>query len=845
MSYQVLARKWRPGKFAEVVGQQHVVQALSNAIASGRLHHAYLFTGTRGVGKTTLGRILSKSLNCESSPGVEPCGECPTCIEIDQGRFVDLIEIDAASRTKVEDTREILDNVQYLPTQGRYKVYLIDEVHMLSRHSFNALLKTLEEPPPHVKFLLATTDPQKLPITILSRCLQFNLKALTQEQIAAQLNKILSQESVPFDEAAIGHIARAAKGSMRDGLSLTDQAIAHGAGELKTEQVINMLGLVNRDYLDQLCEGLLGSSATLLMEAIAKVAQFSPDYDRLLVSLQTLIHQAILFTHAPASINPLEPELPMIQRLSRSWRPEQLQLAYQILINGRRDLPYMPDGRAALEMILLRVMLFQPFDLQQGELRLTAVDEELAESNPPQTVALQSETLAAEQDMILKMAEDQGYQGFSATVPAAAEAEADDRSEPAAQSSTELEPISESTAPDSSSTPAEPAQAEIGVPAESKQPVEAEPQVSSAESEIPEIEDTSSELPTSSAATPAKHADNGAPQQAATQPSATDEGIKPQGDAAFSENDAVSALASLQSIIKTKNRLRSRLIELEQTEEGSDSPKKFDSDEKVETANQASGGEKTARTDADSIAVDNQPAPTKPAPQAEQHNTSIAAAADAELLSLQELSAYAGDGDDYLGDFDDYLPPEAEVQPTQVSVAQPQQKSQPQRQPVAPIATNHVVAPASQPQAEPQQKASPVVAAEPVTIATNSEVSYWETVIDMLGLDEPTRQLALDATLVKEGEGYHLRLPVMAKKLARSKAIQGILDSLHKLLGVNTAIQHSFVEQQQDETPRKALERRYQERVAQAKLDIQADPIVQKMLAEFDATVDLDTIRPV
>ncbi|MEC9277434.1 MAG: DNA polymerase III subunit gamma/tau, partial [Pseudomonadota bacterium] len=279
MSYQVLARKWRPGKFSELVGQEHVVSAISNALDNDRLHHAYLFTGTRGVGKTTIARIFSKSLNCEEGQGANPCGQCNTCKEIEQGNYVDLLEIDAASRTKVEDTRELLDNVQYKPTRGRYKVYLIDEVHMLSKHSFNALLKTLEEPPPHVKFLLATTDPQKLPITILSRCLQFNLKAMSREQIVGQLQHILEHEQLPFEPQALTLLARAAQGSMRDALSLTDQAIAQGGNQVLASVVTDMLGLMDKNQLLKVVHAVVSKSPADVLQLVNDIAEQAPDYD--------------------------------------------------------------------------------------------------------------------------------------------------------------------------------------------------------------------------------------------------------------------------------------------------------------------------------------------------------------------------------------------------------------------------------------------------------------------------------------------------------------------------------------------------------------------------------------
>ena len=360
MSYQVLARKWRPNNFSELVGQEHVVTAISNGLANNRVHHAYLFTGTRGVGKTTIARILSKSLNCEVQVGANPCGRCPTCLDIEQGRYVDLLEIDAASRTKVEDTRELLDNVQYKPTRGRYKVYLIDEVHMLSKHSFNALLKTLEEPPEHVKFLLATTDPQKLPITILSRCLQFNLKALSREQIKHQITHILSAEKIVFQEEAINHLTHAAQGSMRDALSLTDQAIASGNGEVLVDVVIAMLGLLDRGQLSKLLASVLSQDSAKTFEWVDSLANQSPDYSQLMSELLSLLHQVALTQFVPDACK-LETSTPkVIYQLARTTSPEYVQLCYQIALQGRRDLPYAADGRSGLEMTLLRMLAFRP-----------------------------------------------------------------------------------------------------------------------------------------------------------------------------------------------------------------------------------------------------------------------------------------------------------------------------------------------------------------------------------------------------------------------------------------------------------------------------------------------------
>lgn len=360
MAYQVLARKWRPRNFHEVMGQQHVLQALSNALDQGRLHHAYLFSGTRGVGKTTIARILAKCLNCETGITSRPCGQCSACQEIDQGNFVDLLEIDAASRTKVEDTRDLLDNVQYKPARGRFKIYLIDEVHMLSRHSFNALLKTLEEPPEHVKFLLATTDPQKLPVTILSRCLQFHLKALTREQITEQLQRVLQAEQLTYESAALSLLAKAAQGSMRDALSLSDQAIAYGDGVLQANTVQQMLGTLDHRQLYQILSLLAARDGAALMQQIGSLAELAPDYDQLHVELASLLHRTAMWQLLGQQTEPEADDAEELQSLAEQIPPEELQLYYQITLNGRKELPLAPDGRSALEMTLLRMLAFAP-----------------------------------------------------------------------------------------------------------------------------------------------------------------------------------------------------------------------------------------------------------------------------------------------------------------------------------------------------------------------------------------------------------------------------------------------------------------------------------------------------
>lgn len=367
MSYQVLARKYRPRIFAEMVGQEHVLRALINGLDNDRLHHAFLFTGTRGVGKTTVARVLAKCLNCERGVGSSPCGECSACSEIDQGRFVDLIEVDAASRTKVEDTRELLDNVQYAPTRGRFKIYLIDEVHMLSNHSFNALLKTLEEPPPHVKFLLATTDPQRMPVTVLSRCLQFNLKRLPASLISGYLKKVLGEEGIEAEERALQRLALAADGSMRDGLSLTDQAVAFGSGAVRDEDVRSMLGSIEDDNVLELLEALAAQDAPALLSAVHRLSERAPDFSDVLASMVTTLHDLALRHAVPEAIDVEHPDHERLQALQERLSPEDVQLYYQIALTGRRDLPLSPDPRLGLEMVLLRMLAFRPVEADSGD----------------------------------------------------------------------------------------------------------------------------------------------------------------------------------------------------------------------------------------------------------------------------------------------------------------------------------------------------------------------------------------------------------------------------------------------------------------------------------------------
>jgi DNA polymerase-3 subunit gamma/tau len=391
MSYQVLARKWRPKTFREMVGQEHVLKALINSLDRDRLHHAYLFTGTRGVGKTTIARILARCLNCEVGVSSEPCGQCGACLEINENRFIDLIEVDAASRTKVEDTRELLENVQYAPTRGRYKVYLIDEVHMLSTHSFNALLKTLEEPPPHVKFLLATTDPQKLPATILSRCMQFSLKNMAPENIVGHLKHVLEQEMVEVEDAALYQLANAADGSMRDALSLTDQAIAFGNGNVSDSDVTTMLGSVDRNAVADLLSKVVAKDGKAVLAKVGQLGEHGADYMAVLEELLSLLHRLTIAQVVPDAVEEHWGDKDALVAMAKAVPAEEIQLFYQMALNGRKDLAFAPDLRSGFEMILMRMLAFAPLAIpewaERGATVATSQQAPAAQVKPSVSVA--------------------------------------------------------------------------------------------------------------------------------------------------------------------------------------------------------------------------------------------------------------------------------------------------------------------------------------------------------------------------------------------------------------------------------------------------------------------------
>ncbi|HHK6008208.1 TPA: DNA polymerase III subunit gamma/tau [Neisseria subflava] len=422
MAYQVLARKWRPKTFADLVGQEHVVKALRNALDEGRLHHAYLLTGTRGVGKTTIARILAKSLNCENAVHGEPCGQCESCTQIDSGRYVDLLEIDAASNTGIDNIREVLENAQYAPTAGKYKVYIIDEVHMLSKSAFNAMLKTLEEPPEHVKFILATTDPHKVPITVLSRCLQFVLRNMTTQQVAEHLAHVLDRENVPYQPQALQLLGRAAAGSMRDALSLLDQAIAMGSGKVAEQDVRQMIGAVDKQYLFELLEGIINQNGEALLEKAQEMSARAIGFDSALAELAMLLQRLALIQTIPSALANDDPERETLLRLSQALSGEQIQLYYQCAIHGKQDLPLAPDEYAGFVMTLLRMLAFAPLaasgcdtqsqiehtDLHSDHQKAEAEKKpfQLPKSEPIAAPAVEKEAVPTKQDIVERPSEE-------------------------------------------------------------------------------------------------------------------------------------------------------------------------------------------------------------------------------------------------------------------------------------------------------------------------------------------------------------------------------------------------------------------------------------------------------
>ncbi|HGE8239052.1 DNA polymerase III subunit gamma/tau [Aeromonas sp. 82P] len=843
MSYQVLARKWRPHTFEQVVGQQHVLTALTNALDQGRLHHAYLLSGTRGVGKTTIARILAKSLNCEQGISSHPCGVCDTCREIDQGNFVDLLEIDAASRTKVEDTRELLDNVQYRPARGRFKVYLIDEVHMLSRHSFNALLKTLEEPPPYVKFLLATTDPQKLPITILSRCLQFHLKSLDQTQIAKQLEWVLDQEGQPFEPRALLALAKAADGSMRDALSLTDQALAHGNGSVRLESVLAMLGTLDHRHLHQLLEAILRQDAPATMAKITEIATLGPDFDQLHAELEGLLHRIAMAQLLPASVQEQGADADSLLQLAKAMSPEEVQLCYQIVLGGRKDLPWAPDGRTALEMTCLRMLAFSPRRDALHPASLTALPPSMT-SNATPVASLPGKRPAAESAAVAPI---------SGAVPAV------DVSLPAMTD-------------------------DIGNPADSEEEAQAA-ELFSQQDELlreaagmgyqpePALPHAQPDVSAHSTAQPAD-ADDRAPYAADTDYSRGESltaSIQPALEpttAPVSAPEAVSAVSSMQSLLGKRNMLRSR-------QRGQDAPA-APAPRAVPVA--------PARPVAPAVApvVTQQPAPvSQPAGQG--------MATMGHYDDLPPVDLY---GDSYEpqvdnGDYEEYLnqgfaektqvmshaPVTAPAQPTDLppwdldgqpsyrpgerSAAAPAVTPAPATQP--PVATTAVAA-APVTQSEPPQPVMETIdwdelesdsepqEGEATRLIPSSLLNGcgdpWAELISHTQVGGRLRQLAINSVMTREGDKVLLTLKPEQRHLVSDKARADLAEIIGPALGQPVQVEVTLGVVSDQETPLEIEHRLYLGVREQVTRDLEQDPNVQFLVQRFGAVLHHESIEP-
>ncbi|ATY80925.1 DNA polymerase III subunit gamma/tau [Aeromonas veronii] len=845
MSYQVLARKWRPHTFEQVVGQQHVLTALTNALDQGRLHHAYLLSGTRGVGKTTIARILAKSLNCEQGISSHPCGVCDTCREIDQGNFVDLLEIDAASRTKVEDTRELLDNVQYRPARGRFKVYLIDEVHMLSRHSFNALLKTLEEPPSYVKFLLATTDPQKLPITILSRCLQFHLKSLDQTQIAKQLEWVLDQEGQPFEPRALLALAKAADGSMRDALSLTDQALAHGNGSVRLESVLAMLGTLDHRHLHQLLEAILRQDAPATMAKITEIATLGPDFDQLHAELEGLLHRIAMAQLLPASVQEQGADADALLQLAKAMSPEEVQLCYQIVLGGRKDLPWAPDGRTALEMTCLRMLAFSPRRDALHPASLTALPPSMTSS------AASSATPVASLPGKHPAAESAALAPISGAVPAPL----------ASPVATSVVPAVDVSLPAMTD--------DIGNPADSEEEAQAA-ELFSQQDELlreaagmgyqpePALPRVQPDMSAHSAAQPVD-ADDRAPAAADTDYSR---------GAPVTAPEAVSAVSSMQSLLGKRNMLRSR-------QRGQDAPA-------------APAPRAVPVAPARPVAPAAAPVVTQqPVSVSQPAGQGMAAMGHYDDLPPVDLygDSYEPQGDN--GDYEEYLnqgfaeqtqvmshaPVTAPAQPTDLppwdldgqpsyrsgerSAAAPAVTPTPATQP--PVVTT-AVATAPVTQREPPQPVMETIdwdelesdsepqEGEATRLIPSSLLNGcgdpWAELIAHTQVGGRLRQLAINSVMTREGDKVLLTLKPEQRHLVSDKARADLAEIIGPALGQPVQVEVTLGVVPDQETPLEIEHRLYLGVREQVTRDLEQDPNVQFLVQRFGAVLHHESIEP-
>ncbi|MGN5054893.1 DNA polymerase III subunit gamma/tau [Aeromonas veronii] len=860
MSYQVLARKWRPHTFEQVVGQQHVLTALTNALDQGRLHHAYLLSGTRGVGKTTIARILAKSLNCEQGISSHPCGVCDTCREIDQGNFVDLLEIDAASRTKVEDTRELLDNVQYRPARGRFKVYLIDEVHMLSRHSFNALLKTLEEPPPYVKFLLATTDPQKLPITILSRCLQFHLKSLDQTQIAKRLEWVLDQEGQPFEPRALLALAKAADGSMRDALSLTDQALAHGNGSVRLESVLAMLGTLDHRHLHQLLEAILRQDAPATMAKITEIATLGPDFDQLHAELEGLLHRIAMAQLLPASVQEQGADADSLLQLAKAMSPEEVQLCYQIVLGGRKDLPWAPDGRTALEMTCLRMLAFAPRRDALHPASLTALPPSMTSN------AASSATPVASLPGKHPAAESAALAPISGAVPAPL----------ASPVATSVVPAVDVSLPAMTD--------DIGNPADSEEEAQAA-ELFSQQDELlreaagmgyqpePALPRVQPDVSAHSAAQPVD-ADDRAPAAADTDYSrgesltaCIEPALEPT-TTPVSAPEAVSAVSSMQSLLGKRNMLRSR-------QRGQDAPA-------------APAPRAVPVSPAKPVAPAAAPVATQqPAPVSQPAGQGMATMGHYDDLPPVDLYGDSYEPQVDNGDYEEYLnqgfaeqtqvmshaPVTAPAQPTDLppwdldgqpsyrsgerSAAAPAVTPTPVTQP--PVVTT-AVATAPVTQSEPPQPVMETIdwdelesdsepqEGEATRLIPSSLLNgcgdAWAELIAHTQVGGRLRQLAINSVMTREGDKVLLTLKPEQRHLVSDKARADLAEIIGPALGQPVQVEVTLGVVPDQETPLEIEHRLYLGVREQVTRDLEQDPNVQFLVQRFGAVLHHESIEP-
>ncbi|MFB2855226.1 DNA polymerase III subunit gamma/tau [Aeromonas allosaccharophila] len=839
MSYQVLARKWRPHTFEQVVGQQHVLTALTNALDQGRLHHAYLLSGTRGVGKTTIARILAKSLNCEQGISSHPCGVCDTCREIDQGNFVDLLEIDAASRTKVEDTRELLDNVQYRPARGRFKVYLIDEVHMLSRHSFNALLKTLEEPPPYVKFLLATTDPQKLPITILSRCLQFHLKSLDQTQIAKQLEWVLDQEGQPFEPRALLALAKAADGSMRDALSLTDQALAHGNGSVRLESVLAMLGTLDHRHLHQLLEAILRQDAPATMAKITEIATLGPDFDQLHAELEGLLHRIAMAQLLPASVQEQGADADSLLQLAKAMSPEEVQLCYQIVLGGRKDLPWAPDGRTALEMTCLRMLAFSPRRDALHPASLTALPPSMTSSAAP-VASLPGKRPAAESAALAPIS------GVVPAVDASLPAMVDDTAN-AANSEEEAQAAELFSQQDELLREA----AGMGYQPE------------------PALPNVQHDVLAHSAAQPADDGERAAADTDYSRGESLTAPFEPALEVTavpVVAAEPVSAVSSMQSLLGKRNMLRSR-------QRGQDAPA-------------AAAPRVVPVAPARPVAPAAAPVVTQqPAPVSQPAGQGMAAMGHYDDLPPVDLygDGYEPQGDN--GEYEEYLnqgfaeqaavmshaPVTAPAQPTDLPPwdldGQPSYRPgergamapAPATQPVAPVATAAVAA-APVAQSEPAQPVMETIdwdelesdeepqEGEATRLIPSSLLNGcgdpWAELIAHTQVGGRLRQLAINSVMTREGDKVLLTLKPEQRHLVSDKARADLAEIIGPALGQPVQVEVTLGVVPDKETPLEIEHRLYLGVREQVTRDLEQDPNVQFLVQRFGAVLHHESIEP-